>query len=137
MKNNYYTPFFDLSYGQNLRTYKSKIVDENGSPIFGVIIYIPSSGYGTSTNDQGVFTLPPLDPTAEVQISYQGKIRSYTVDTLPGVISISIIEELDPVIIQAEAETNNNQTLKYIGLGILAIAVLSLVFKPKTIKTAI
>jgi len=70
---------------------KGRIMDESGIPIPGVTIRVKGTGSGTSTNENGEFSLSGVDPNAVLQISgtnietFEMKVEGRT--NLPTIIA--------------------------------------------------
>jgi TonB-linked SusC/RagA family outer membrane protein len=49
-----------------------KVTDENGNPLIGASVKVKNTNRGTTTNNDGVFTLKGVDDDAVLEISYVG-----------------------------------------------------------------
>lgn len=54
-------------------TVTGKVTDDQGNPLVGANVKIKGSGIGTTTDNQGRFTLPNVDENAVLEISYVGR----------------------------------------------------------------
>lgn len=110
---------FLLGFGSvTAQSIKGKVLDDaNGLPIPYVNVFVPDSPYGTSTNDDGSFTLKIPDGKADVHFSslaYDRKMISFSItkDTFVEVRLVSIDMKMNEVTVEAKKTKFGNQIIK-------------------------
>ena len=93
-------PFIDVT---------GKITDKNGTPLSGATVTVKGTKFGTSTNQNGSFTLKNIDQNAVLEISYVGFVSQSI--NLNNRNDISIVLEaadnsLDETVIIAYGKTS-------------------------------
>lgn len=66
-----------------------RVVDSTGAPLAGASISIRGTKQGTTTDNNGYFTLKGVDENASLEISYQG-FELYVIKAAPGLGNISL-----------------------------------------------
>ena len=55
-----------IAFAQEERTLKGNVVDQNGEPVIGAVVFIKGTTNGTSTDSNGAFKM--FIPAGEIQI---------------------------------------------------------------------
>jgi hypothetical protein len=139
--------FVDVFYGDPLpnnninfglppiTSFTDVVVDEFNEPLPGVNLFLKSNPrIGTATNFDGKFHFENVPHNEIVVVSWQGLKKEYKANKLPSQIVFTTTDELDAVVVTALKKRN---TLKYIGFGLLALAVIAVLGKSKTVKARI
>jgi TonB-linked SusC/RagA family outer membrane protein len=65
-----------------------KVTDENGNPLIGASVKVKNSNKGTTTNNDGVFTLKGVDEDAVLEISYVGyEVLSVAINNRTSIVT--------------------------------------------------
>jgi len=61
------------AWAQQTSTLRGRVVDPDGAPVIGVTVLVPSQQTGAYTDEEGIFSIPKLNPgDAELLITYLG-----------------------------------------------------------------
>ncbi|WP_323027986.1 carboxypeptidase-like regulatory domain-containing protein [Gelidibacter japonicus] len=107
----------------SLRTIHAKVVDEFGDILPGVSVWPEGEKtQGVTTDIDGNFTLKNVPIDSVINFSYVTTITKKTALQIDDVVVIKTALENDEVVINAPSK--KDQTLKYMGYGLLALVVL-------------
>lgn len=108
--------------GVALRTIKSQIIDEFGDPVQGVSITVQGENGGTTSDSNGIFILKDVPINAIVTFSHVSIVTEVIALRIEDKVEINTIFMEDAIEIQGNPKKNN--TMKYVGYGLLALVVL-------------
>lgn len=118
-----------------MNTLSGVVLNEFGEPLAGAHLSLKSDPTkGTTTDFDGNYTFSDVANNEVVVVSWQGVKVEHKASQLPNPITLNVTNQIDEVVITASKKSN---TIKYLGIGLLAFAVIVSLGNSKTVKAKI